>query len=128
MISLTSQYAILAVLHIARSGRWCTADDIAAAANAPRGYISKVLHTLAGAGIIVSQRGLHGGFRLNGEAIAMTAYDIVHAIDPQDRLAVRARERDAMPEGPVGRLYSDIRRAVDGRLRRSVITDLAAEC
>lgn len=126
MLSLTCQYAIRAVMYIARSDRWCTADDIAAAAMTPRGYMSKVLQALVGTRILESQRGLNGGFRLLGDADSLTAFDIVHAIDSEDRLGVcrithgYAADQDMSAT----RLFADIQSDVDQRLRMTAISDL----
>ena len=126
MITLTSQYAIRAVMHIARENRWCTADHIAVAAMAPRGYISKVLQTLVETRILSSQRGLNGGFRLVGDADSITAYDIVHAIDSEDHLGVcrNTHEDGSAIEESANKLFCDIQSDVDHRLRKSAISDL----
>jgi len=126
MISLTSQYAIKAVMHIARSQGWCTADEIAAAAMTPRGYISKVLKTLVETRILLSQRGLNGGFHLNGDAHALTAFDVVCAIDSIDCFGVCSHTGNigSIYESSTDRLFTDIKSDVVLRLQRTAISDL----
>ncbi len=130
MISLTAQYAIRAVMHVAQAGRWCTADEIAAAANIPRGYMAKVLQTLTGAKILNSQRGLNGGFQVHNEFHQVTAYDIVHAIDPADRFGVcrDCRAGDPSADCAANRLLADIQSEIDRRLRQATLTDLLSAC
>jgi Rrf2 family protein len=130
MISLTAQYAIRAVMHVAQAGRWCTADEIAAAANIPRGYMAKVLLTLTHAKILISQRGLNGGFQTQREAHLLTAYDIVHAIDSTDRFGVcrDCRAGDPSADCAANRLLGDIQSEIDKRLRQANINDLLSAC
>ena len=66
MLSLTSDYALRAVLVLARAhdGAPMPADAIADAIGAPRNYLSKTLHALARAGLVRSARGPTGGYAL----------------------------------------------------------------
>ena len=66
MISQTAEYALRAVVCLARSAperRW-TVRDIHEQTDVPEGYLSKVMQLLARAKIVRSQRGRTGGFRL----------------------------------------------------------------
>lgn len=85
MISKTAQYAISAVLHIAREtdrGRPARANEIAETLGVPRNYLSKILHVLARAGMLTSERGPRGGFRLARPATELVLADLLVAIDP----------------------------------------------
>ena len=65
MLSHTATYALRAVLHLAQIGAdGASADDIAEAAGIPASYLAKVLQTLVKEGVLVSERGRRGGFRL----------------------------------------------------------------
>jgi Rrf2 family transcriptional regulator, nitric oxide-sensitive transcriptional repressor len=130
MISLTAQYAIRAVMHVAQAARWCTADEIASAANIPRGYMAKVLQTLTNAKILTSQRGLNGGFQVHPESHQATAYDIVRAIDPADRFGLcrDCRAGDPSADCAANRLLGDIQSEIDRRLRQATLTDLISAC
>lgn len=64
-LSDTAEYALKAALYLARrEGEWVRVDDIAEATHVPRNYLSKTLHALSRAGILSSERGPRGGFRL----------------------------------------------------------------
>lgn len=65
-LNSTAQNALRAVLFIAQaeSDGPVRVDDIAAALDTPRNYLSKSLHALARAGVLTSMRGRHGGFRI----------------------------------------------------------------
>jgi len=81
MVSLSARYAIKAVMHLARDDSWVGSEDLARITSIPCGYIVKVLQRLTVAGMLRTQRGLHGGYRLQREAGAITLWDIVQAID-----------------------------------------------
>ena len=82
MFSQTVEYALRASLFVARSHpRPLPVADIAAAVEAPRGYLAKILSELARAGILESTRGPGGGFRLAREPEALAMTDVVTAID-----------------------------------------------
>ena len=87
MISQTSEYALRAVVHLAdQSGRSLTTPEIAEATRVPVGYLAKVLGQLAKAGLVRSQRGLHGGFTTAHSADQITVLDVINAVDPIQRI------------------------------------------
>ncbi len=57
-------------------------DDIAEALSVPRNYLSKILHELGRAGVLVSYRGPRGGFRLARPAADLSLIDVVGRFDP----------------------------------------------
>ena len=65
VLSLTAEYALRAVLALARaSGNGLKATEIADGTGTPRNYMSKTLNALAKEGIVTSRRGPTGGFAL----------------------------------------------------------------
>lgn len=87
MFSQTSEYALRIVVYLAsQDGKPTTTHQIAAATRAPEGYLSKVLQDLGRAGLVKSQRGLHGGFVLGRAAEELTVYDIIERVDPMPRI------------------------------------------
>lgn len=87
MISQTAEYALRAVVYLAENtDRSCTIHEIAPATQIPAGYLSKVMQALARRGIVQSQRGLRGGFRLALHAEDISVYDVVQAVDPIQRI------------------------------------------
>ena len=72
----TVQQAISAVLCIAEArGEPMRASTIAAATGAAGNYLSKILHSLARAGVLSSERGPRGGFRLALFLVAGLLFD-----------------------------------------------------
>lgn len=87
MLSQTAEYALRAVVALASipdASR--TVQHLADATKVPSGYLAKVMRSLVEAGIVQSQRGLHGGFRLMREPQSLTMLDIVNAVDPIRRI------------------------------------------
>jgi Rrf2 family transcriptional regulator, iron-sulfur cluster assembly transcription factor len=78
MLNHTTEYAILAATIIARDSSngpvfsWEIADET----NMPPNYLSKVLHQLTRAGILMSLRGKKGGFTLGRAAKKIKLMDI----------------------------------------------------
>lgn len=87
-ISGTTQYALRAVLHVAQHGALepVRVDEIAAALDVPRNYLSKTLHALARAGVLRSGRGPRGGFQLAESPATLT---LGRVAAPFDDLAQR---------------------------------------
>jgi Rrf2 family protein len=82
MLSQTVEYALRAVLYIAREHpQSIPVSDIAGAVEAPRGYLAKILGDLARHGVLESSRGPTGGFRLAAEPDTLALSDIVTAIE-----------------------------------------------
>ncbi len=87
MLSQTVEYALRAAVYLASEpaeGR--TTDEIAKATRVPRAYLSKVLQSLGRAGIVHSQRGLHGGMTLTKSPEELTILEVVNAVDPIQRI------------------------------------------
>jgi len=80
-IGTTAQNAIRAVLFLAGKPAETPVrvDEIAAALDLPRNYLSKTLHTLVRAGVLRSGRGPRGGFQL---AIAPARLPLAQVIGP----------------------------------------------
>jgi Rrf2 family protein len=83
VLSQTAQYALRAVLHIARHGeeRPVSVGEIAQALDVPRNYLSKTLHQLSRAGVLAPTFGPGGGFRLARPADRLTLDEVVAPFD-----------------------------------------------
>ena len=92
MLSQTSEYALRAVLHIAAHARPLRVAEIAAAVDVPQNYLSKTLHQLARAGVLVSARGPSGGFRLAADPSTLTLRQVISPFaDPHTRRCLLGR-------------------------------------
>ncbi len=87
MISPTAEYALRAVVAIAMAkGHAQITPDLARTTKVPPGYLPKVLQTLRKAGIVLSRRGLGGGFTLSRPAEQITVLEVINAVDPIRRI------------------------------------------
>lgn len=79
VISKTEEYALRAVVHLAEHCREgpCPAQDIAEHTDIPANYLSKLLHQLGRHGIVDSERGRHGGFRLSRPPEEIRLADVI---------------------------------------------------
>ena len=79
MLSRTGEYALRAVLYLAQAegGRPLPANAVADALDLPRNYLSKTLNRLAKVGVLKSERGPRGGFRLAKPPTMVRVSDVV---------------------------------------------------
>ena len=86
MISQTTEYALRAVVFLAQHAdeSWTT-RQVAKATAVPAGYLSKVLQGLTRYGIVASQRGRTGGFKLARSPKRLTILQVVNAVEPLQR-------------------------------------------
>ena len=83
MLSKTSLHTMRAMVALARlpEGAYAGAAAIAQDIGAPQNYLGKLLRNLADEGLVESQKGLGGGFRLARGAHLITLLDVVEPID-----------------------------------------------
>ncbi len=88
-LSRLADYGVVLACQMAvKADRCHNAFDLAAATGLPAPTVSKLLAALARAGVLVSQRGAKGGYRLARAPQMITAADIVSAVDGPIALTV----------------------------------------
>lgn len=87
MLTLTGEYALRAVVHMAgkEEGRFYLARDLAEETQIPPAYLAKILQALAREDLLISQRGLKGGFRFARPIHEITLADVIGAIENLER-------------------------------------------
>ena len=63
-LSKLTDYAVVVLVRLSQSGSVQTSPGIAAGIGIPEPTVAKVLKALAGSGLVASQRGARGGYRL----------------------------------------------------------------
>jgi Rrf2 family protein len=83
MLKLTKKadYGLIALRHLALGRRASSAKDIADKYGIPLPLLSKVLQKLAREGLLVSEQGTHGGYRLARDPHEITALEVIRNID-----------------------------------------------
>ena len=85
MVSRTEEYALRAAVCLAvhyGSGT-VRARDMADSTGIPQNYLSKILHQLAKSGVVVSERGRAGGFRLAARPEDLPLATVLAPFEPQ---------------------------------------------
>jgi Rrf2 family protein len=85
MLKLTKKadYGLMAVKHLAEHAERgsCSAKDVADAYGIPQEALAKILQRLVKAGLLHSQHGTNGGYTLARDPGAISAFEVIRAID-----------------------------------------------
>jgi Rrf2 family protein len=124
-----TQYAIRALAHIARTGG-DSAARVALAQNISIKYLEGILNQLKLSGIVVSDRGRQGGYRLSRPASEILMIEVVAAMEGElkpvecvDDSSVCSRGAFCMPR----RFWQGLRDSVENYLKSVTLDDLAEE-
>lgn len=82
-VSAKSDYALRALIEIAAQddGAAVSAEELGRRQDIPRGFLQAILADLRRAGIVMSQRGQAGGWRLARDPDTVTVADVIRAVD-----------------------------------------------
>jgi FeS assembly SUF system regulator len=84
-LSKLTDYAVVVLVRLSHAGHAGdtvqTSPGIANAIGIPEPTVAKVLKALAGAGLVASQRGARGGYRLTRPLAAIPVSDVIAAVD-----------------------------------------------
>jgi Rrf2 family protein len=78
---------VVVMVRLSRGAEVQTSPGIACATGIPEPTVAKVLKMLAGAGLVVSQRGARGGYRLGRPLAAIPVADVIEVLDGPIALA-----------------------------------------
>jgi Rrf2 family protein len=82
-VSAKSDYALRALIELAgrQDGSPVSAEELGRLQEIPHGFLQAILADLRRAGLVNSQRGQSGGWRLAREPETMTVADVIRAVD-----------------------------------------------
>ena len=82
-VSAKADYALRALIEIANrdDGRPVSAEELGKLQEIPHGFLQAILADMRRAGIVVSQRGQSGGWRLARPAAEVSVADVIRAVD-----------------------------------------------
>ncbi len=86
-LSRLTDYAVVVLVKLARSGGVTTSTSLAAETGLPEPTVAKVLKALATGGLVASQRGARGGYRLELSLEAISITRVITVIDGPIALA-----------------------------------------
>ncbi len=82
-VSAKSDYALRALIELAgrSDGSPVSAEELGKLQEIPHGFLQAILADLRRAGVVMSQRGQSGGWRLARSADTVTVADVIRAVD-----------------------------------------------
>lgn len=127
MISRSSEYAIRALTYMAQqeAGAFHLAQEMARELSIPPAFLGKVLQPLVARGILASQRGRGGGFRLEKPAEAVYLAEIIATQEDLERSRRCVLGQDECSNEHACPLHEEWRARTDSFLERLACTSLA---
>jgi Rrf2 family protein len=80
-VSTKSDYALRALIEISGHDGVVSAEQVGASQDIPRGFLQAILADLRRAGIVASQRGQSGGWRMATDSSNVSVADVIRAVD-----------------------------------------------
>lgn len=81
LLTKASEYALLSLSLIGRSSKPMDATSLSSALGIPRSFLAKILQSLAKGEILLSYKGIHGGFALARPLGEITILDVIRAVE-----------------------------------------------
>jgi Rrf2 family protein len=131
-LTRAADYGVRVMIHLAGSpavGR-VSLPELAAAADAPESFLSKVLQALSHAGLISSRRGQSGGFQISERGRAASMLEVIEAIDGPICLnicLVSGRSCNRKAHCPAHPVWAQAQMAMLEVLSGAMIAEMAAE-
>jgi Rrf2 family protein len=129
-ISAKVDYAVRALCTLAEAGGSAvTAEALARAQGLPAKFLESILNDMRRAGLLISQRGAEGGYRLAREAGAITVADVIRPLDGPLAEVRGLRPEAASYEGAAARLqdvWIAVRASIRSVLEAVTIADIVS--
>lgn len=126
-----SEYALLALVHLARSrsGEPVHAEAIATAQQIPQRFLEHILLELKRAKYVRSVRGQHGGYRLARPADRITLAEVIRLLDgalaPTESVSKYFYEHTPIErERKLLRVFKEIRDHISDKLERTTLAQV----
>ncbi|MEA2432036.1 MAG: hypothetical protein QOI19_2509 [Thermoleophilaceae bacterium] len=130
-ISAKADYAVRAALTLAAADddRPVKGERISDAQGIPLKFLENILIDLRQAGLVASQRGPEGGYRLDGSPSEITVADVIRAVDGPLASVRGGRPEEASYEGPAAELQTvwiALRSGIRGVLEHVTLADVVS--
>jgi Rrf2 family protein len=126
-VSHRLDYAVRALVALARTDAPMTAQQIATAEQLPRPYLLTLLRELTTHGLLHSRRGRRGGFALARRPTDVSVADVMTALAGDAEVHLNGNQAEAPPGSALPQVWTDARDAADEVLRSVTIADLLAD-
>lgn len=127
-VSAKVDYALRASIELAAAApEQMKGERLAAAQSIPHKFLENILADLRNGGLVTSQRGVEGGYRLARPADEITVADVIRVVEGPIA-SVRGQRPDAVAyEGtalPLRDVWIELRTAMRGVLEQTTLADL----
>jgi len=131
-ISAKAEYAVRAAVELAAASgeKPVKAERLATAQEIPLNFLENILGELRHAGVVRSQRGAEGGFRLARPATEVTIADVIRAVDGPLASIRGGPPEDVTYNGaaePLSNVWIAVRASLRGVLECVTLADIAAD-
>lgn len=130
-ITRQADYAVRAVLHLARSGDTRTATSvIAEEQKIPPSFLAKIISQLSIAGLLHTSRGARGGVTLARDAGEITLLEVIEAIDGPIQLNECVGDTNTCSfdkDCPLRPVWCEAQEQLVGRLKGTNFADMIAK-
>jgi Rrf2 family protein len=129
-ITAKADYAVRAMVQLAASADdgFVKGEAIASAQEIPLKFLENILGDLRQAGLVRSQRGTDGGYRLDRPAAEVTVADVIRAVEGP-LASIRGRRPEEVPylgaAAPLQQVWIALRASLRGVLEVTTIADIA---
>lgn len=128
-LSKLTDYAVVVLVRLSRGEAVQTSPGIAAATGVPEPTVAKMLKALAASGLVASQRGARGGYRLVKPLAVIPVSDVIAAIDGPIALTAcvegSATECEAQRLCPMRGRWDPVNDAIQNALAAITLADMA---
>ncbi|MFB3916166.1 MAG: Rrf2 family transcriptional regulator [Terriglobales bacterium] len=132
MISTTAEYALRALTQLAAqpAGSAILGRELAGQSGVPANYLAKILLSLRNAGMVTTNRGTGGGYRLSRPAQRIRLIEVVELFDGAalHNACILGRDRQCSETTPCSAhgAWRRVRRSYNQFLARTTVADISA--
>jgi Rrf2 family protein len=127
-ISAKVDYALRAVIELAAAAPGqIKGERLAAAQSIPHKFLENILADLRNGGLVASQRGAEGGYRLARSPAEITVADVIRVVEGPIASVRGERPDEIVYEGaavPLRDVWIELRTAMRGVLEQTTLADL----
>ena len=132
LFSRTAKYGIKALAYLSKipKGEYRTARVIAEEIEAPEEFLSKIFQRLVKEGLLYSQRGRGGGFRLSRDSKDISLLEIIEIIEGEeffDNCLFDLKKCGENGSCPIHDQWKPIREKIVDLLRRNTLADIGED-
>lgn len=123
-----TQYGIRALVHLARSGSGSVASaEIARAEGISPKYLEGILAQLKAQGLVLAERGKHGGYRLARDPAELTMLEVVASLEGEVKPVECVEDGSCCAQGGgcmPRKFWIGLKESIDGYLASRTLKDV----